>query len=148
MMQSHIHLSLDDGSSDIYNAPPHTWRATQANPTPQVTSSLVTGLTGKIFPNVLRNDAGIVRTTLWKINLAVKAEGPYTLNQRKNQVIALLGNVAYFVPPEHPGDTEDHAPYVKTVFVQDVGEFEPINIAHERYYVEVILLEGDIHVDS
>jgi hypothetical protein len=141
MIQSHFHLSSELEESGE-QAPTLKWRSLSATKTPTIVMSMKMSLRGYMMPYVLRDENGKVGMDQWDLEVIVMDEQGMTLEQRVEALENLQGEIAYYVPHEHPPDGNNHAAYVRTVFVEEIGTFEPLTRIHNRFHVQVRLREG------
>lgn len=139
-VQNHIHLALTLNGSPEFS-PLYTWIAQQVLDQPSGVAQVKYTLKGKLRPHVLNSGTVPVLYQDARYILYLQANASYTLAQRQAQLYALAGKRAYLVKHYHPDDGSDHTAYVTTVFVQQFGKQDPIGLSHQRFTIEVTLLD-------
>jgi len=141
-MQTHCHLALTLGITPEF-APIYKWRATEAIAIPGMIGTLHVGLTGRMTPFQVFDGANPAAYTMWNLRLIVEAEESLTVVQREAAIAAMFGRKALYVEHDHNNNGTSHTSQVKTVYVQDIGAFEPIAQSnYSRFYVNIQLREG------
>lgn len=135
-------MALTLGNSPEYS-PIYKWRATQYGSIPRVIASIETTLTGKTRAHVLKD--GSNNPIVWedaRYRIIIEAENSQTLAQRYDTLKDMMGQVVKFVPHDHVADGADHTTYVRNMFLQEVGELEPLSPILSRFYSDIFLVDA------
>lgn len=131
--KDHIHLGLVpfDGSAPtgfgVHGEPPYTFRARNRKPHFEAYVTFDRAVNGAPIIQTLRNEDN-TRTQVFEdvqYDIRTTIDGLNILKQ-------LYGNICYLVDNRHCSDTEDHSPFVRTMFFAelDYNEFLDQNLEH------------------
>jgi hypothetical protein len=138
-IQNHIHLDfIQNGSPE--NAPSDTFVATQMSPQFQVFASFKRSLSAKPHLHVHTDDSGnpkVFEDYVFEIRLRSEVDGESL--DTYNALREKLWQGVYFVPHLHPDDGENHATYVRSMVLTEVGPIQLIDPKLRNFSFKLVL---------
>lgn len=141
-VQDHIHLAMTTGGTPEF-APVYKWpvRFPDFAEIPDPIIGLQRTNSGRLEKHVLRGPSGPLVFQNFRFIVRVGPDYTYTVEERIDQLKAMVAQPVYFCPPRHAADGADHTADWLVMFLAKVGDIVPLDPLMQRFYVPVELVD-------